>query len=184
MSEEEKRKVFKYVPEIAEKSAELLEKIKTKSHLENLKKPEAQKVNLFDIKEELTQPIDYSDLPDHLFVRSKDGTMLLNDPQSDLQKKAGKQMISQVAKKLLKADLTGITMPIFMFDNDTYLHKIAKGMSFMPDLMREAAEEGDKLKQLKLVIRMYLASTNNQLSHKQPINPVLGETHSCIVGDC
>jgi len=70
-------------------------------------------------------------------------------------------MISQVAKKLLKADLTGITLPIFMFDNNTYLHVIAKGMSFMPDLMSQAVNESDKLKQLKLVISMFLVSTNN-----------------------
>jgi len=80
MSEEEKHKVFKYVPEIAEKAGEILEKIKTKSHLKDLKDGPVQKVNLFGIKEELTHPIDYSDRPDNLFIRSKDGTMLLNDP--------------------------------------------------------------------------------------------------------
>ena len=56
-------------------------------------------------------------------------------------------------------------------------------MSFAPDILKTAAQEKDKIKQFQHVIKLFLANTNHQLATKQPMNPILGETYSCMIGD-
>jgi hypothetical protein len=91
-------------------------------HLEGLADPEIKQNNLFDTEVQ-APPRDYSDKPENRFVREKDGTMLLNVKVSDVQKKAVKSVIGQIAKKIMSADLTGLTLPVFLFQADTYLQK-------------------------------------------------------------
>lgn len=57
-------------------------------------------------------------------------------------------------------------------------------MSYLPDILRDAAKQKDKVKQFQSAIKAYLANTNHQLATKQPMNPILGETYSCMIGDC
>lgn len=56
-------------------------------------------------------------------------------------------------------------------------------MSFVPDILKAGAKEEDKIKQFQYAIKLLLANTNHQLATKQPINPILGETHTCMIGD-
>lgn len=122
MSEEERFRILQVVPEIAEKAQKLLEMVNKKEHLKRLTEPEATAWNLFD--RELKHPTpDYSNNPNNKFIREKDGTMYLNQKVSDVQKKAIKSVLGQIAKKIITADLTGLTLPVFLFHSDTYLHK-------------------------------------------------------------
>lgn len=122
MSKEERMRVLQVVPAIAAKAEEILTLIEKGVHLEGLMEEGIESVNLFGLKEKHA-PVDYSNKPENLFVREKDGTMLVNVQVSDLQKKAIKSIIGQIAKKIMSADLTGLNLPVFMFHSDTYLHK-------------------------------------------------------------
>lgn len=182
MSDQERHQILSIVPDKAAKASELLKLVQSQSHLKGLLAPQAL-YNWLD-SEEVAQPISYSNSNENPIVREKDGTMMPNVAVSDVQKKAMASILSSFAKKILTADMTGITLPIFMFEPETYLQKLAKGLSFAPEILKVAAQESDSLKQFQLVIKLFIANINRQLASKQPINPILGETYSCMIGDC
>lgn len=52
----------------------------------------------------------------------------------------------------------------------------------MPAILDKAAEEKDNQKQFSHIIAVFIAGINNFLNLKQPLNPILGETHNCFIG--
>jgi hypothetical protein len=79
-------------------------------------------VNVYKLPED-KRAISYDKNPENPLTREKDGTMLLNKKVKDLQKRAVKVVIGQVAKKLMTANLTGLNLPIFLFQPFTYLQQ-------------------------------------------------------------
>jgi hypothetical protein len=64
---------------------EVIEKIKTRTHLQGLKSPIVEKANIFGLIDEFEVPLDYAGKQENLYIRQLDGTMIVNDPVSDLQ---------------------------------------------------------------------------------------------------
>jgi len=123
MSQEDRFRILEVIPELAEKATLVLESISQGKHLQDLcSGTEMKVINLLNL-EELHPKFNYDKSDENQFIREKDGTMLLNQAVSDLQKKAFKSVLGQIAKKILKADMTGITLPIFLFEASTYLQK-------------------------------------------------------------
>ena len=121
MPVEEKMRILRVDKKIAPQAEKWLKYLKEGNQFKSLFEAD-KKNNIYGI-EELKKPIDYSESEENVFVREKDGTMLLNVPVGDLQKKAVKIVLGQLAKKLLSADLTGIKLPVFLFQPRTYLHQ-------------------------------------------------------------
>ena len=122
MSQEEKFQILQVTPEMAEKAKEVLEILKKGVHLEGLMQAEVTALTWFGRDAEFP-PLNYTDKVKSTFIREKDGTMTINVSVSDVQRKAVKYILGELAKKILAADLTGLTLPIFMFHSDTYLQK-------------------------------------------------------------
>ena len=61
---------------------------------------------------------------------------------------------------------------------------MAKGFSWLPNILKEAALEKDSVKQFQRVVSLLTVGINSILVVKQPLNPILGETVNCFIGDC
>lgn len=53
----------------------------------------------------------------------------------------------------------------------------------MPTILKKASEETDAVRQLQHVVALLAFGTNNIMTTKQPINPILGETLNGWIGD-
>jgi len=121
MSEQDKKEILEVKPELAAAAERLIPQIQEGKVLLNLAEPEAQPINIYDLPED-KQALSYEPNPENPLMREKDGTMLLNKKVKDVQKRAVKTVLGQVAKKILSANLTGLNLPIFLFQPFTYLH--------------------------------------------------------------
>jgi len=60
---------------------------------------------------------------------------------------------------------------------------MAKGMSFVPGILEQAALETDNVKQFQRVVSVLTTGINNIIVCKQPLNPILGETLNGFLGE-
>lgn len=51
-------------------------------------------------------------------------------------------------------------------------------------MLDKAAKEEDSKKQFQAIVALSIAAINNFLNLKQPLNPILGETHTAFIGGC
>lgn len=122
LNEQQRIQVLSLNPAFIPKASEMIDYIGQGKHFASLVDGEEPKpINFYDLPEN-RKPYSYKDKENDSFLREKDGTMLLNNKISDLQKKAVKTVLGQIVKKILSADLTGLNLPIFFFDSKTYLH--------------------------------------------------------------
>lgn len=60
---------------------------------------------------------------------------------------------------------------------------MAKGLSFLPGILEEAAKETDSVKQFQKVVSCFTTGINHIIVAKQPLNPILGETFNGFIGN-
>lgn len=102
----------------------ILRRIKNKSHIQHLKSPGTEPLNLFKVPK-FKEPISYKDDGKRNLVRTKEGLIVLKHvPMMKIQAGIATSVLKQVAKKVLTGKgLRGLNLPIQIFESSTYLQQ-------------------------------------------------------------
>ncbi len=69
-----------------------------------------------------------------------------------------------------------VSLPIKIFDNKSYLQRIAKAGSYAPTYFGPAGRINDTFEQMKAAIGHTIATLSVNIKLRKPFNPILGET--------
>ncbi len=97
-------------------------------------------------------------------------------------------MIKQLGSNLLHGkSIIDITLPIKIFEKQSFLEKLGTFQVFAPIYLEKAAgipqdNFNQALQRFKLVITYAVAMRITVLQMKKPFNPILGETYQARIG--
>lgn len=116
----------------------------TFKHLEDLTKPGQTRKNFYNINEVkgLRNYDDNGNSSEAKLVREEDGLITLkNGGMLKLQAKVASSVMKQIAKNIFTGSLTGLNMPIELFEPNTYLQQSVISFGNLPTLMKELFEK-------------------------------------------
>ena len=120
---------------------------------------------------------------DGYVIKDKEGVYSTN--KEIVQKQSGlfKEIISQLARGILKGGAIGLSLPIRIFEPRTMLERITDWFAFAPVILKKAGACGDKVEAFKQVISFSLSALFRSSQQLKPFNPMLGETYQAFWED-
>jgi hypothetical protein len=109
----------------------------------------------------------------------KEGGFLFRDEEA-IQKQRGSMwhLIKKIGSNLLEGkDLVSVSLPVYLFEPRSFLHRICDNWSLYHYFLFKAAREKDPIRKLSLVIAFSISGLHQTLTCLKPFNPILGETY-------
>ena len=120
------------------------------------------------------------------WVKLKDGGLSYHNKRNlDNQKKVAGYLLRKVGKNLLTGkSIMSISMPIDIFDTESFLERIAFSFTHMPLFLEKAAKTTDILQQMNYICAGFMTTMHMTLDQIKPFNPILGETFQGWIKGC
>ena len=101
-----------------------------------------------------------------------------------LQKKVILYLLKKVGSSLFRGgNPLNISLPVYIFDKQTYLSKLTAGYAYLPYYLEKAAAMEDPLEKIKYITAWAIPPLVMDLMQYEPFNPLWGETFQGTMGE-
>jgi hypothetical protein len=113
-----------------------------------------------------------------------EGLEFIDEEVLEKQRSVVSYLLKKIGNNLLSGkSLTGVSLPIYIFDNRSLLENYAYDYRLASHFIEIAAGVSDKLERLKLVTSYCVTAFHLNLNLMKPFNPILGETFQAKIGN-
>lgn len=124
-------------------------------------------------------------LKDHWLLEKGGGLKLVNQQKIDAQNNVFKFIMKTLKKNLFSGKgVTGISLPVEIFNVDSNLQRCCLSMSLGPQFLQPASKTNDQLERFKRVLAFGLSNSIIYFDVEKPFNPILGETYQGFIRGC
>jgi hypothetical protein len=137
-----------------------------------------------------SRPDEFKSLGDRGTLRiwniRENGEMVFTDQKLlEQQSKVFTWVIRKMGSNLLAGkSITSISLPVTIFEDISYLERLAISFEPAPLMLDRAFEAKDRLARMRWVVAYVISLGITYVVMKKPFNPILGETYSCLIDGC
>ncbi|CAD8120528.1 unnamed protein product [Paramecium sonneborni] len=121
------------------------------------------------------------------FIREEKngGLKVINEEKLAAQKAVIKFLITRIGASLLMGkSITGISMPVTIFEARSNTERVCSSMGFAPIYLEDAAQSSDIYYRIKQCAAFQFGFIFMYISCEKPFNPILGETFQGFYDSC
>ena len=108
-----------------------------------------------------------------------------NEEKIKIQSSVLKLVVQKMGRNLLSGkSILNMSLPIEIFGTDSNLSRLAKGYSYAPKFLEEAATIKNPVDRFVKVFCFSLGFSLCYIEMEKPFNPILGETYQGLIDSC